>query len=262
MRTLPALTCLLATAAVTLAIPRVAPVRAAEPATVVVELFTSEGCSSCPPADALLRQLADSPSADGARVVALSEHVDYWDRQGWKDRFSSAVLTNRQEVYARALNVESIYTPQMVVDGRAQFVGSDASSARRAIGQAMSAPHGTVRIALAAHGDDRVGATVSASELPTLSRGDRAELVLAVTEDGLSTDVRNGENRGRLLTHTAVVRLMKTMGDASAGTLTSDVTIDRSWRRDRVKIVAFVQEARSRRIVAAGTVPLPSSASR
>jgi hypothetical protein len=232
--------------------------RAAEPATIIVELFTSEGCSSCPPADALLRQLADTQPIAGAQVIALGEHVDYWDQQGWKDRFSSAALTQRQQTYAQAFRVESIYTPQMVVDGRAQLVGSDAASARRAIGQALSAPHGTVRLALEPHGD-RVGVVVSPSDLPAPGRGDHAELVLAITEDALTSDVRRGENRGRVLTHTAVVRLLTTIGEVGKEPVQREIAIDPAWQRDRVKLVAFVQEARSRRIVAAAAVPLSSA---
>ncbi len=256
MRAYPVLTLL--TLAMALSNPHEQRVRAAEPATVIVELFTSEGCSSCPPADTLLRQLVDTQPIAGVQIVALGEHVDYWDQQGWKDRFSSAALTNRQQVYAQALNVESIYTPQMIVDGRAQLVGSDGAAARRAIGQTLSAPHGAVRIALEPR-EDRVSVTVSAINVPTPSRGDHAEVVLAVTEDGLTSDVRRGENHGRVLTHTAVVRLMKTMGDSAAGSLAREIAIDPSWQRDRVKIVAFVQESRSRRIVAAGAVPLSSA---
>src|SRR5947208_16389996 len=109
---------------------------------VVVDLFTSEGCSSCPPADALLARLSESRDVDGAEVIALGHHVDYWNELGWKDRFSSAALTNRQRVYSRALYVDSIYTPQLVVDGRAELVGSDAASAPRAIERALDVPHG------------------------------------------------------------------------------------------------------------------------
>src|SRR5438132_8543629 len=152
---------------------------APKPTPVLVELFTSEGCSSCPPADALLRTLADAQPIAGAEIIALSQHVDYWDRLGWKDRFSSAAFTNRQQQYGRAFNIGSIYTPQMVVDGREQFVGSDASRARRAIGTALSAPHAVVSIALDLTGPDRVAVTVTARDLPDRSRGDRAETVLA-----------------------------------------------------------------------------------
>jgi len=104
--------------------------RAAQPTAVLVELFTSEGCSDCPPADVVLARLVAEQPIAGAEVIALGEHVDYWDRLGWKDRFSSAALTNRQQVYAARFNLDSVYTPQMVVDGRAQFVGSDGHAAR------------------------------------------------------------------------------------------------------------------------------------
>jgi hypothetical protein len=247
----------LALLAVLLSMPHEPRVRAAEAAPVIVELFTSEGCSSCPPADALLQQLVNTQPVAGVQIVALGEHVDYWDQQGWKDRFSSAALTNRQQGYAQALNVESIYTPQMVVDGRVQLVGSDAASARRAIGQELSVPRGTVTIALEPRGD-RVNVTLNPTGLAPVGRGQHAEVVVAVTEDGLSSDVRRGENHGRVLSHVAVVRQLTTIGDAGAGPLQHEILIDPSWRRDRLKVVAFVQESRSRRIMAAGAVALQS----
>ena len=105
----------------------------ATPTAVVVELFTSEGCSSCPPADALLQSLVDAQPIDGAQIIGLGHHVDYWDRLGWRDKFSSGASTARQQRYARTFNVDSIYTPQMVVDGRDEFVGSNRSAAWQAI---------------------------------------------------------------------------------------------------------------------------------
>src|SRR5204863_4528217 len=112
---------------------------------IVVELFTSEGCESCPPADVLLRQLASTQPVPGAQIIPLSLHVDYWDQLGWKDRFSSALLTNRQRVYGTRFNIDSVYTPQMVVDGRSELVGSDGAAARKAIARAATGAHGSIQ---------------------------------------------------------------------------------------------------------------------
>lgn len=234
--------------------------RAAPPTLVVVELFTSEGCSSCPPADTLLQRLVASPPVEGVQIVALGEHVDYWDQQGWRDRFSSASLTNRQRVYSQAFNTDNIYTPQMVVDGRSGFVGSDAAAARRAIAQAATAPRGTVRIEIDAvtNSARAMAVSITALDLPKPGRGDRDEIILAVTEDRLTSDVRRGENKGHVLAHAAVVRQLRAIGDATGQPVRSEIAIDPAWNRDNVTVVAFVQELRSRRIVAVSAVPLES----
>ena len=247
--------------ALALVAPRPA-VTSSNPVPVLVELFTSEGCSSCPPADALLRTLADTQPVAGAAIVALGQHVDYWDRLGWKDRFSSAALTDRQQQYGRALHIESIYTPQMVVDGREEFVGSDGNRAQRAIGKAVSAPHAVLSIALELTGPDRVAVTVNTRDLPDVSRGDRAELLMAVTEDQLRSDVRSGENRGRLLTHAALVRELRVIRGAAMPpepSARAEVTIAPDWQREHVKVVAFIQERVSRRVLGAAVVPLSSA---
>ena len=113
---------------------------------ILVELFTSEGCSSCPPADALLGRLLREQPVASADVVPLELHVDYWDRLGWKDPFAAKAYTDRQQAYARALKIEDVYTPQMVVDGRDGFVGSDLSEARKAIAAAVDRPHLPLRV--------------------------------------------------------------------------------------------------------------------
>jgi hypothetical protein len=226
---------------------------------VVVELFTSEGCSDCPPADTLLEKMIATPPVPGVDIIGLGQHVDYWDRLGWKDRFSSAALTNRQQNYQTRFRTESIYTPQMVVDGRAEFVGSDAVAARNAIQKAATAAHGHVSI-------DVRGATVhvTTSDLPPVARGDRADIVLMVTERGLTTDVKRGENHGRVLAHAPVVRFLATIGEiadgASGGTATAtDVALQPDWRVDRLSAVAFVQERRGRGILAAASVPFKNA---
>src|SRR5262245_53097741 len=106
---------------------------------VIVELFTSEGCSSCPPADDALIRLASTQPVPGVEIVAMSEHVDYWNSLGWTDPFSSAQFSQRQDEYGRAFGLDGSYTPQMVVDGREQFVGNDVRNAVQAISRAAAA---------------------------------------------------------------------------------------------------------------------------
>ncbi|SRR6266508_3300540 len=235
---------------------------APQPGSVLVELFTSEGCESCPPADALLQNLIAGP-ATGVEIIGLGQHVDYWDRLGWKDRFSSAALTRRQQLYATRFNTESIYTPQMVVDGRAEFVGSDVDQARKAIDRALAAPHGVVHIEFEPLAQDvarpALHLRVTASDLPRSGRGDRADVIVAITEDRLHSNVTHGENHGRTLTHAAIVRQMVTIAEAAADGPTSvraEIVLGSDWQRENLKIVAFVQERRGRAILASAVTPL------
>jgi hypothetical protein len=237
------------------------------PTPVIVELFTSEGCIDCPPADRLLETLIATQPIAGAEIIALGEHVDYWDRLGWKDRFSSAALTSRQQSYRTRFAADSLYTPQMVVDGRAECVGSDAGAARKALERTLAAPHGVVTMTL----EDRTGTSpalhmnlsVIATDLPRARRGDRADIIIAVTERGLITDVKRGENHGRVLTHAPVVRYLATVGqiaaDATHGSARADVPLDAAWSRDQLALVAFVQELRGRTILASASVSLKNA---
>jgi hypothetical protein len=236
---------------------------AAAPSTpIIVELFTSEGCSSCPPADALLQKLAESQPIGGAQILAMGEHVDYWDHQGWRDRFSSAALTNRQQTYGARFNNASVYTPQMIVDGQVEFVGSDAAAARKALERAAAAPHGRMTLAIepsSATPASSLRVTITSSDLPRAGRGDRADVLVAVTEDGLTSNVTRGENHGRVLVHAAVVRSLTTVGEASIDgptTLHADVPLDREWQRSRLRVVGFVQERRGRAILAAAAAAI------
>jgi hypothetical protein len=249
---------------------------AAPPTPVIVELFTSEGCSDCPPADALLDKLIATQPVAGAEIIALGLHVDYWDRLGWKDRFSSAALTQRQQLYQARFGAESIYTPQMVVDGRAEFVGSDAGAARRAIERTLTAPHGTVtvtvgaelappRLAPPARADQgrSLSVAVAVSDLPRVGRGDRADIIVAVTESGLRTDVKRGENHGKVISHAPVVRYLATIGqiaaDGSGGSARADIPLDAGWQGDHLALVAFVQELGGRTILASAAAPLKNT---
>lgn len=223
---------------------------------VVVELFTSEGCSDCPPADAALTRLAAQPIA-GAEILALGEHVDYWDRQGWKDPFSAAAFSARQAEYARALRVESPYTPQMIVDGRDEFVGSDYAAAAGAVAKAVrdSARRMEVTLAVDQARGQTIPLQVRASTIDGTKLRGAADVFVAVTEDGLSSHVAAGENRGRDLHHTAVVRSLTRIGGISAGAATwsaeGQVALERDWRPDRLRLVAFVQDHAGRQVVGA-----------
>ena len=212
-------------------------------AAVLVELFTSEGCSSCPPADAVLARLHREQPVPGVQLIVLSEHVDYWNSLGWKDPFSAALFSDRQGQYS-----DHIYTPQAVVDGRADVLGSDERAIVRAVAAAGREPHGTLRLTATPSGV-RIAVT-------GLSGHSDAEVMVAVVEDGLVSRVERGENAGRTLAHTAVVRALQRGGTipAAADRWTNEVPVSLygSWRRPRV--VAFVQDARSRRILAAGVL--------
>ncbi|MGH9729781.1 MAG: DUF1223 domain-containing protein, partial [Candidatus Acidiferrales bacterium] len=195
------------------ATPRTASATSVERKPVVVELFTSEGCSDCPPAEALALKLEQQPIA-GVDVIVLEEHVDYWDHQGWVDPFSSSEWTQRQQVYV-AHAKGNPYTPEMVVDGQSQFVGSNGRQALAAIEKAARGPETSVTIAGGKQdGEDSQDFRVSVGKLAGNVDGDTAEVWLAVVEDGLHSSVNAGENAGHVLYHAAVVRSLHKIGDA------------------------------------------------
>jgi hypothetical protein len=172
-------------------------VLATEPsrAPVLVELFTSEGCSSCPPADRILEQL-------DSHAVVLSEHVDYWDHEGWKDRYSSHALTQRQENYARHFGIDGPYTPEMVIDGRAEFNGSDGRRAQAEIAKALEGRKAAIRLSRSA-----AGIEIAIDDAPHSSA-----VWLVLAENAADTQVSGGENNGKHLHHVAIVRSLKKIG--------------------------------------------------
>jgi len=179
-----------------------AAIQAASQHAVLVELFTSEGCSSCPPADDLLRKIDGKHTKDGAVIVGVSEHVTYWDHGGWKDPFDSDAITDRQTQYSQRFHLDSPYTPQMVVNGKVQFVGSDGPALLQAIG---SAPQqvATVKIVSAKIEGGAVVMNVAVGgELPKLG----ADLFAVVAQDEKTMNVTAGENKGRTLENAAVAR--------------------------------------------------------
>jgi len=207
---------------------------------VLVELFTSEGCSSCPPADRLLARLAADQPVPGALVVPLALHVDYWNHLGWKDPFSSPRYTERQGAYARRFGSPGrVYTPQMVVDGRIAFVGSDEREARRAIGESALEPKAIVRVAPNATGAVHVTVADAAGG---------AEVFIAVIEDGIVSEVTKGENAGRRLAHTAVARNLFAAGRVDP-TGRFDATVPVESGRAARRVIAFVQERGTGRVL-------------
>jgi hypothetical protein len=229
---------------------------------VIVELFTSEGCSSCPPADALLSQLDAQQAIAGAEVIALEEHVGYWDQLGWKDPFSSPAWTARQQAYAGAIGDGNSYTPQMVVDGRSEFVGSRERAAHQIIQDAARRTKVEVNLSPGGLiGGNRLQLTVRAGKLVENANGDTAEVWLAVTERGLHSDVSRGENAGEDLHHAPVLRSLQKIGVADAGKAPSftgnpEVKFENSWNRENLRVVVFIQEKKNRRILGGGTARL------
>jgi hypothetical protein len=221
---------------------------------VVVELFTSEGCSSCPPADELLGRLRQDLSAKNVQVIPLGFHVDYWNSLGWKDRFSSAEFTRRQEQYTRALKVDGPYTPEMVVDGEAEFVGNDAGQAQRTIRQQANQLE-TAQVKIAPVAEDQLNIQVKGAAGPS---GRNALVILAITEDNLSTQVGAGENGGRTLHHAAVVRELRELGMLHNGIMETTVPLklEKDWKRNDLRAVVFVQQGPSGKIEGAASVAL------
>ena len=227
---------------------------------VVAELFTSEGCSSCPPADALLTQLVARQPIPGVRVIGLSQHVDYWDRLGWRDRFSSARFTARQTDYSdRLFDGNGIYTPQIVIDGHLQAVGNDSEAVRAAVRRAMLQPKAPVSVD-ARVADRSLAVDVRASVSDGVAGREPIEVLVAIVENGLKSAVNSGENEGLTLAHSAVVRRLESVGSLQAGTgdFTKRVSLslDKSWVASNLEVVAFLQQRQGRRIVGAAAVPV------
>jgi len=209
------------------------------PTPVVVELFTSQGCSSCPPADALIHDIANDPAMRG-RVIPLAFHVDYWDSLGWRDPFSSAEWTQRQARYARTMHLSSAYTPQAVVNGTREFVGSNRSALNAALEKASSEKSRT-EITLIAR---REGNSLIADVHANVAAND--DLILAIVEDGVTTKIEHGENAGRTLTNDAIVRKLVRVAPGE-----TTVRLDPAWRS--VSATAFVQDRNTLAIGVAAT---------
>jgi hypothetical protein len=237
-----------------------------KPVPVIVELFTSEGCSSCPPSDALLARLEKTQPIKGVEVIALAQHVDYWNYLGWKDPFSRAEFSARQGEYARAFGRDGVYTPQMIIDGHTEFPGGNHEMANRTIAEAAKSPKSSVQLTLLKQNQEEAEAVgmrlrVKVERLPALSNGETADVLLAVTESDLTTAVARGENSGRRLSHTGVVRSLRVIGSVdrqNQGPFIAEPAFEvrKEMRRENLRVVVFVQERASRRVLGAGMVKL------
>lgn len=232
--------------------------------TVVVELFTSEGCSDCPPADALLQRMEQQP-IHGVEIIPIEEHVDYWNQQGWIDPFSSVEWTTRQREYVLKVHGNSTFTPEMVVEGESQFVGSNGRAAQQAIEKAVSEPQTQITIGAGqadSKNDDTFAVTVG--KLVGSDSGDTAQVWLAVTEDGLHSSVTAGENAGHSLAHAAVLRSLHKIGVASAASDSNSfagsakVKFNSGWKRENLRVVVFVQDKKSLKILGAASTKVRS----
>ena len=224
---------------------------ASAPKPVVIELFTSEGCSSCPPADALLQKLDSQPFPTAALIV-LSEHVDYWNHIGWTDPYSSHVYSERQSSYGERLHLDGVYTPQMIVDGTREFVGSNSDDAQKAISKAGAVPKIAVRIVDANLDGDTLRARIEAGPLPAGTHS--ADVILITALNRAESQVSAGENSGRRLTHVAVVRAFKKAGSIAPGqSFSQEVAVKLEKHADAadLRAIVLIQEPGPGRILGA-----------
>ncbi len=223
--------------------------QAQAPKVVLVELFTSEGCSSCPPADALLEKI-DGMQLSGSLVVGLSEHVTYWNSLGWRDPWSQELFTERQNGYGDRFNLRSVYTPQMVVNGAREVLGSDPSAVANAVRES-ALPAMNVKIG-------SVTADGNVAHVTYTLQGDPAggELFGVVAEDMVTSNVLRGENGGRKLTHVAVARNLVDLGKASGGTVS--VPVPEGLRGGR-HLVLFVQARGQGKVLGVDSHPFASA---
>jgi hypothetical protein len=241
------------------ALPLFADGEAEAPTPVIVELFTSEGCSSCPMADSLLGSLQLTQPIDGVQVVGLSQHVDYWDGLGWEDPFASPQFTERQRIYTRKFANNSTYTPQMVVAGHEELSGSDRRGTIRAITRSAAEPRASISVLPLSGEDGSLTLGVRIADLPEELAA--ADVMLALTEGKLATKVEAGENVGRKLRHESVVRELRAIGElepsASAPeAIETKIELSPDWKRENLRAVVFIQERESLRIRGAGLTSL------
>ena len=224
---------------------------------VLVELFTSEGCSSCPPADRFLQTLDGQP-IQGADMIVLSEHVDYWNHIGWKDPYSASFYSQRQSAYAKRFGLDSVYTPQMVVDGTSEFVGSNSGQADKAFRKALGVPKIPVHLSsISADASNTLHAHLETGTLDSSFGSREADVYVAVALNRAESQVSAGENSGHRLAHVSVVKSLTKIGALKQGqVLAQDVQLKLEPGSDSrsLRLIAFVQEPRQGRVLGAASM--------
>ncbi len=217
---------------------------------VLVELFTSEGCSSCPPADLLLAKLDEMQPIPGAQVIVLSEHVTYWDHDGWRDPYSLDSVTDRQKWYGFKFGLSDVYTPQAVVDGTVQVLGSDGNKLVHAIEAAEAEPKADLTISGAAWTED--GIKFAVHQAGAAATNSKTTLDAALAEDVTETQVKGGENAGKTLRNIAVVRDFKEIGPAVDGDREISMRVPAGEMKGLsgpVRLIVFLSDKHSGRVL-------------
>ncbi|SDE20611.1 hypothetical protein SAMN05216464_104342 [Mucilaginibacter pineti] len=211
---------------------------------VVVELFTSEGCSSCPPADELVAKIQKEDYNKPVYILAF--HVDYWNRLGWKDVFSNADYSKRQNEYARWLNLQSVYTPQIVVNGKKEFVGSQEGTLRNAITEGLR----TMAAGTLALSAQREQGSISV-QYQTKDVAKNTSLLLALVQKTAQTNVKSGENGGHVLSHVQIVRKLQSQPLDKSGNGAVTIALPDGFNAQGWELVGFIQNTSSGAILAA-----------
>jgi hypothetical protein len=231
------------------------PAAGAKQQVVLVELFTSEGCSSCPPADALLRQINGTRTTDGQLIVGISEHVTYWNSLGWSDPFSSAIFTERQNAYGQRFGLESVYTPQMVVNGSQQFVGSDKAGLAQALRRETQKSSVELHILSAKLDGNSIAVSFAAGgEIPAHG----VDIIAVIADDLDQSSVLRGENSGRTLAHVAVARSLTRFAKVQATTKkTIQIPVPPLFHQSPAHhLVLFAQTSGNGRVLGSDSKPL------
>ena len=223
------------------------------PGFVVLELFTSEGCSSCPPADDLLAKV--QKETEGKPIYLLAYHVDYWDKLGWKDPYSSVDFSNRQMEYAHWLNVSSIYTPQIIVNGKVEFVGSDESAIRKSISAELTYISNTTLL-IRAHPDS--GKLNVQFQVTHAGKG--SYLLIAILQKAAQSKVERGENSGRTLSHVQIVRKLQNEPLGASGIGKCAIQLPKGFGGQNWEVVGLIQDQNNGRIFAAAKAELDDGA--